>query len=214
MLLINLLILTASSSESPPALSKVDQLRYDVMLSIDTLWEKIFDTNDIETSGQDMKLMNTYRGLSSNLSDMQVESLGPLEWELEYAQLIEEIKNIDKFFETFERLQREPVRRRHELAWTDMAMFLLERSDKGINATLTKLNSHNLFHKGLEVIPSFFLASNLQVCVSGQQAKHLRIATKPAADDLQFVQHDIAGRAQGLHNAPVRLDAFKNLRQR
>lgn len=158
-ILVNVLMV-ASSSETPPALSKIDQLRYDVMLTIDTLWERIWDTNDIETNGHDVKLMNSYRDLSSNMSGVQLEDLGPLEWDLEYAQLREEINNIDKFYEAFQRLQREPVRWRHELAWTDMALFLLERSDKGINATLTKINSHKLFKKGLEVTFSSILLNS------------------------------------------------------
>lgn len=164
-----LLLATAALAEptkqqlTEPGLSKMEELRYQVMLNMDNLWQSSVETNDINSQDMtDVKLMEAFTKLSKNitLAETQISraNFEPLTWELEFAQLKAQADSIGEYFETFRRLQKERVRWRHEIAWTDMALYFLDTTENGINRTMEKLHGYtlrtsgtSLFQKALQV---------------------------------------------------------------
>lgn len=139
------LVLTTNSAPS-----KVDQLRENVFHTIDTVWHEISYPNNVNNQPdlKDTDLMYVFRTITSNISQvenatkftMPATAMTSLQW----AQVTQEISNLAEYFKTFERLQAEPIRWRHELAWTDTALYFLDNTDKGINNTLRKLHSYTM----------------------------------------------------------------------
>lgn len=150
MKLVLIFSLVLATFASKPVPSKVDQLRHDVLNNIDILWKEVDDTNDINSapSLKDTDLMNVFRIITRNISETENATIilfpETVMWSLEWAQVSQEAYNLGEFFNTFKRLQVEPVRWRHELAWTDAAKYFLDSTENGVNKTLTKLHSYAL----------------------------------------------------------------------
>lgn len=133
----------------PPGLSEIDALRYSILKKFAEIWHDLSESNDInQQTMQDLDLLKSFENFNPNITHVEnsIDQTGfyyiSTDWA--YAKVDAEINNLNSFYETFLRFQKdhsnESGMRKPPLAWTDLAETYLQNTDIGVMKSLEKIH--------------------------------------------------------------------------